>query len=40
VLYYLRILARNSQGSGNDCSYIEENCLIVTKHVSAIAKAA
>jgi hypothetical protein len=37
-LYYIRVLARNSQGSGEYCSYTDTNCLVVTTQVSAIAR--
>lgn len=36
-LYYIRVLARNAQGSGAYCAYIEQNCLIVFVHASAVA---
>lgn len=36
--YYIRVLARNNQGAGQYCAYMEENCLIVHKQVSATAK--
>ena len=31
--YYIRVLARNAQGSGLFCAYIEPNCLIVNTQV-------
>ena len=36
-LYYVRVLARNSQGSGPYCSYVEPNCLIVNTRAMAVA---
>jgi len=36
--YYIRVLARNQQGAGKFCQYVESNCLIVNTPVSAIAK--
>lgn len=36
--YYIRVLTRNSQGSGLYCMYTEENCLIVSNHITATAK--
>ena len=36
-LYYIRVLARNSQGSGPYCSFVEPNCNIVSVQASAIA---
>ena len=36
--YYLRVLARNAQGSGSYCRFTDPNCLIVTTPVSAYAK--
>ena len=36
-LYYVRVLARNSQGSGPYCSYVEPNCLIVNIRAMAVA---
>jgi hypothetical protein len=36
-LYYLRVLARNAQGSGQYCRFEEPNCLIVLTPVSAYA---
>jgi hypothetical protein len=38
-LYYLRVLARNSQGSGPFCSFVERNCLIVNTRAKAVALA-
>jgi len=35
--YYVRVLARNAQGAGLFCEFAEPNCLIVAKHVSAMA---
>jgi len=37
--YYIRVLARNQQGAGKFCQYEDSNCLIVSRHVSAKAKA-
>jgi hypothetical protein len=38
--YYIRVLARNAQGSGLFCANSDSNCLIVTDAtiVSAVAK--
>lgn len=36
--YYIRVLARNAQGSGQYCSFTDSNCLIVTTPVSAVAR--
>jgi len=38
-LYYIRVLARNSQGSGKYCGHSDRNCLVLTTPVSATAKA-
>jgi predicted methyltransferase len=35
--YYIRILARNSQGSGQYCSYVDVNCNIPVTVASAKA---
>jgi hypothetical protein len=37
-LYFVRILARNSQGSGYFCAYSDSNCLNGSTRVSAIAQ--
>jgi hypothetical protein len=37
--YYLRVLARNAQGSGGYCAYTDTNCIVGTTAVSATAKA-
>jgi hypothetical protein len=36
--YYIRVLARNSMGSGQFCSHTESNCLITSTQVKAVAK--
>jgi hypothetical protein len=36
--YFIRVLARNSQGSGEYCAFTEANCLIVVNQASAIAR--
>jgi len=45
-LYYIRVLARNAQGSGYFCTFTEENCIVIYgsnalegahTHVSAVA---
>ena len=38
-LYYIRVLARNAQGSGPFCAYSDANCLIVTTAAMAVATA-
>jgi hypothetical protein len=38
-LYYIRVLARNSQGSGKYCGHTDKNCLVLTTPVSAVSKA-
>jgi len=38
-LYYVRVLARNAQGSGLFCAYTDPNCLIVSNSAKAVAKA-
>jgi len=38
-MYYIRVLARNAQGAGQYCAYVDQNCLIVFTHVYAEAKA-
>jgi len=37
-LYYIRVLARNAQGSGLYCAFTDYNCLVVTTRTSAISK--
>ena len=37
-VYFIRVLARNAQGSGEFCSFSEANCLLASTRVSAIAK--
>jgi hypothetical protein len=36
--YYLRILARNAQGAGTFCRFMETNCVVVNQVVTAFAK--
>jgi len=36
--YYIRVLARNTQGAGQFCAYTESACLIVNTAASAVAK--
>jgi hypothetical protein len=36
-VYYIRVLARNAQGSGYFCDFTEANCLIVNTLVKATA---
>jgi len=38
-VYYIRVLARNAQGAGQFCGFVESNCLLVSSHVSAEAMA-
>jgi hypothetical protein len=37
--YYIRVLARNAQGSGEFCGYSDKNCLTTSTVVSAVARA-
>lgn len=37
--YYMRVLARNAQGSGSYCAYTDADCLIGTTQASAVAGA-
>jgi len=37
--YYIRVLARNAQGSGGFCGYRDPDCLVVTTLTSAVATA-
>jgi hypothetical protein len=37
--YYIRVLARNAQGAGSFCQFVDQNCLIVSQEVYAISKA-
>jgi hypothetical protein len=37
--YYIRVLARNAQGSGRFCRFVEPNCLVVSTSASAYATA-
>ena len=37
--YYLRVLARNAQGSGSYCKFTDANCIIGTTASKAVAKA-
>jgi hypothetical protein len=37
--YYIRILARNAQGSGPYCAFTEANCLVATTPAKAVAAA-
>eukprot|EP01006_Ploeotia_vitrea_P019132 TRINITY_DN51250_c0_g1_i1.p1 TRINITY_DN51250_c0_g1~~TRINITY_DN51250_c0_g1_i1.p1 ORF type:complete len:1150 (+),score=94.29 TRINITY_DN51250_c0_g1_i1:293-3451(+) len=36
-LYYIRVLARNAQGSGDFCAYTDPNCLVTTTRITAKA---
>ena len=38
-LYYIRVLARNAQGSGSYCAFTDANCIVGTNVVKAVAKA-
>ncbi|RYG69809.1 fibronectin type III domain-containing protein, partial [archaeon] len=38
-LYYIRVLARNAQGAGSFCRFIEPNCLVASTRITAVAKA-
>lgn len=37
--YYMRVLARNAQGSGSYCAYTDADCIVGTTQVSATAAA-
>ena len=37
-MYYIRVLARNAQGSGSFCKFTETNCLVASTAVMAMAK--
>jgi len=37
--YYMRVLARNAQGSGSYCAFTDANCVVGTTAVKAVAKA-
>ena len=35
--YYMRVLARNAQGSGSYCAYTDADCIVGTTQASAVA---
>ena len=35
--YYMRVLARNAQGSGSYCAYTDADCIVGTAQASAVA---